>query len=533
MGPEIPADAFRQVVTARGDDNLTALFDQVQGKMYSLTEPERALNIPPQGLSTYYSPDIRVEDIELVQRFMQTKKINAYNTRIFKVADDAYELRLACSQVSEPEQHAFEGKQINVVRGDYHKEMAGVGEKLKMALPHCANEHQTKMVEKYIEHFEGGSIDAHKDAQRHWIKDVGPVVESNIGFIESYRDPFGVRGEFESFVSIVDKKASERLVTLVDSAERFLAYLPWNSKFEKDSFTRPDFTSLCVVTFSSSGIPAGINIPNYDDIRQTEGFKNVSLGNVLSSSPKDRPVPFLTPEDEQLLKKLKGPAFEVQVALHELLGHGSGKLFTENEDGSSTFDRELVNPFTQEKVATWYKPGQTYDDVFKTLGSPMEECRAECVGLYLSVIPEILKLFDVEATQDSACDISYVNWLLLIHAGLRALEFYSPETNKWRQAHMQARHAIMRVLLEKKVVSIEETEDNVTIKLNRDKLLTEGVDAVGDFLHKIMIHKATANFEEATKLFEHYTNLDERFLKLRNIVLAKKTTKRSFCSIKY
>jgi len=37
-----------------------------------------------------------------------------------------------------------------------------------------------------------------------------------------------------------------------------------------------------------------------------------------------------------------------------------------------------------------------------------------------------------------------------------------------------------------------------------------------------MIHKATANFEEATKLFEHYTNLDERFLKLRNIVLAKK-----------
>ena len=80
---------------------------------------------------------------------------------------------------------------------------------------------------------------------------------------------------------------------------------------------------------------------------------------------------------------------------------------------------------------------------------------------------------------------SYVNWLLLAHAGLRGLEFYSPETNKWRQAHMQARHAITRVLLEKQVVRIEVTEDNATVHLDRSKLLTDGVEALGDFLHKI------------------------------------------------
>ena len=55
-------------------------------------------------------------------------------------------------------------------------------------------------------------------------------------------------------------------------------------------------------------------------------------------SPLDEEVTFIHPDDVALYNAWDSRAFELQVANHELLGHGTGKLFEEGSDGKLNFD---------------------------------------------------------------------------------------------------------------------------------------------------------------------------------------------------
>merc|ERR1719445_2800976 len=416
---------------------------------------------------------------------MKKKNLEGYINRVIKTQEDGrivYEIRHAAVEDRELYKEEFEGCVFKVTTGDYNELLDNVCQNLELAVKYAANNDEKEMLVEYVKSFREGSLDRHKDGSRFWIRNKGPIVETYIGFIETYRDPAGMRGEFEGFVSMVNKEMSAKFQVLVDKAEEMLPALPWPKEFEKDTFLRPDFTSLDVLTFAGSGVPAGINIPNYDEIRQDEGFNNVSLGNVLSASyGGTKKNTFISAADNEILKKWKVPSFEVQVGLHELLGHGSGKLFY-----AGNYPESLTSPLTGD-TAGCYSQGETYDSVFTSMGSSYEECRAECVGLHLCLEAGVTEIFGHEGAD--AEDIKYVNWVSMVLAGVKGLEMFSPTSGEWKQAHSQARFVIMQVMLEAgedfltvKDVTGEDGKPDLLIVMNRDKVNTVGQQAIAKFL---------------------------------------------------
>ena len=293
--PELHPDQLMKIIKASSGFKthhkvINAIIGRIWREIYLEEAPLLQIGFSDKdGQSSYYSSNVNSDDTKFVDEFCQEKKISPLNTRLMKDNKGNFELKI-CSRDNNSlpyiGDHEWKGKTINVTSGDFSLFMKSCVEAMEQAELHAANNKQSKMCKAYAEHFKSGDVDLHKDSQRHWIKDQGPVVETNIGFIETYLDPSGARAEFEGFVSIVDKILSAKFSTLVDRAEGLITKLPWAADFEKDKFTKPDFTNLDIVAFACSGTPIGINIPNYDDIREHEGFKNVNLGNVYPTPTK-------------------------------------------------------------------------------------------------------------------------------------------------------------------------------------------------------------------------------------------------------
>ncbi|KAG2177685.1 hypothetical protein INT44_008199 [Umbelopsis vinacea] len=526
--PRVSAEDIQRIVEASAhSQKALALWESTKEEIFSVEPSAKTLlGFPEDGhVSGYYSSNITKADIKLVQDYCEKIPLDPLNTRLFK-DEQGYQLRIASAVAKDPESHTLpNGASLKVHYGDFSAYMTEVAKNIKAAIPFAANENQKAMLKHYFQSFESGSIDEHKESQRYWLKDIGPVVETNIGFIETYRDPQGVRAEWEGFVAMVNKSQTEKFENLVKNAPNFISRLPWPKDFERSVINAPDFTSLEVLNFATAGLPAGINIPNYSDITQVLGSKNVSLGNVLTAHAPTIRFPFVRDEDYDMYTKYRLQAFEVQVGTHEL-GHGTGILFTEDASGTRNFGDHIINPLTNQPIKHWYQPGQNFNSVFKNIASSYEECRAEAIAMVLIPHLDIQAIFGHEG--EEAEDVIYTSYLNMARAGLAALELYDPRAKKWGQAHSQARFAILQVMIEAKLAEIVHTDDNLEVHIDRSNIRSVGVPAIADFLNKLQVYKATADEQAGTDFYNKWTSVPESWNTYREIVIAKKLPDRVY-----
>lgn len=219
--PRLPLSALEALASITSETK--AAFQKANGTgggFYETSEQSMMhLGYPASGhMTTYYpdSPTITKGEITSIGDLMEKKGLALENTRIRKTASGDFELLIA-SGVSNPpardrdlgEVDTFElegslkGKTLRLVYGDYKEEMAKISHSIKQAEKNAANDNQKRMLESYARSFGAGSIEAFKESQRVWVKDQKPVLETNLGFVETYRDPHGVRGEWEGLIALV------------------------------------------------------------------------------------------------------------------------------------------------------------------------------------------------------------------------------------------------------------------------------------------------------------------------------------------
>lgn len=187
---------------------------------------------------------------------MSKYSIGPENTRIRKLVEDGnpiYQLLQASVETGVFANTPHElADGIFLVRGDHSEELSKVCTALMKAKEYAGNSKQIQFLEHYIECFRTGSLEAFQESQKIWVTDVSAKVENLIGFIEAYRDPAGIRSEWEAMIGIADPSETSRLKLFVESSTTFIRQLPWavegvnNGKgpFEKSLFEAPDFTSV-------------------------------------------------------------------------------------------------------------------------------------------------------------------------------------------------------------------------------------------------------------------------------------------------
>ena len=154
-------------------------------------------------VGTYYLNGINEEEIKMIDEILTKMNISLVNTRLQKIKENNYEVLIASIKEKE-EKLELDDKNISITLkyGDFKDYLLKINHYLKKAKEYASRDIEKKLIDLYIEAFTTGDIEIHKESQRIWVKNISPIVEYNLGWIETYIDPYEVLSYYEGIVAI-------------------------------------------------------------------------------------------------------------------------------------------------------------------------------------------------------------------------------------------------------------------------------------------------------------------------------------------
>jgi dipeptidyl-peptidase-3 len=222
---------------------------------------------------------------------------------------------------------------------------------------------QAQVIGDLIRYYQTGDPRDWLKFDEDWVQN-DAVVDFSNGFVEVYRDARGQKGSAAAFVSITDKALSATMGKLAANAAYFEQKAPWAAQYRKQVFRAPVIKAveMLIETGDFHVTTVGDNLPNENAIREKFGSKNFLITsssralNEFSLGPKI--IGEFGPSPETIARddRYGVEAYSLMVALHEVIGHGSGKLSPKFAGGSEQALKEYYSTLEEGRadlMALW------------------------------------------------------------------------------------------------------------------------------------------------------------------------------------
>jgi dipeptidyl-peptidase III len=359
--------------------------------------------------------------------------------------------------------------------GLYAAELSRANRYLALAVRYAQPE-QRKVLRDLIRYYQTGSPDDWREFNIDWVRNNPPVDFTN-GFIEVYKDARGVKGASQAFVTVVDEKLNKLMKEFASNAAYFEQREPWEDKY-KLSNPHPPLANAVEALIEAGDFTVmtiGENLPNETEIHDRYGSKSfIFTGSTraFAAATGDRVAEEFSYSKEEAERARKyGPQVaNLITAMHEVLGHGSGKM-----------DPKLTHE------PTYY---------LKEYYSTLEEARADLVAFWNISDPKLVEmgaLPNLDAAKE-AYDSEARAALVQLHA--------FPTGDTIEEDHRRGTQLIINYIRDKTGAVEPVTRDGKIYMVVKDyKKMRQGV---GMLLAELMRIKAEGDYQAAKELINKY-----------------------------